>query len=81
MEHAIRKAVNQHFVSETKLKDVCNFYREGSGGWFVFNAARGNAMSSGAIKLTGKTRKGVKVYCPGSCAIHPAIKEDSPSKR
>jgi hypothetical protein len=81
MEHAIRKAVNGHFVSETKLKDVCNFYREGSGGWFVFNAARGNTVSSGAVKLTGKTRKGSRVYCPGSCAIHPAVKEESPSNK
>ncbi len=81
MEHAIRKAVNRHHVSESKLKDVCNFYREGSGGWFVFNAARSNAVSSGAIKLTGKTQKGVKAYCPGSCAEHPAIKEQSPSKK
>ena len=81
MEHSIRKAVNGHFVSETKLKDVCNFYREGSGGWFVFNAARSNAVSSGAIKLTGMTQKGVRAYCPGACAEHQAIKEQSPSKK
>lgn len=81
MEHAIRKAVSRHFVSETKLKDLCNFYREGSGGWFVFNTARANAISSGAIKLTGKTRKGTRVYCPGSCSEHPAVKEESPSRR
>lgn len=76
MEHAIRKAVYTHFVSDTRLRDVCNFYREGSGGWFVFNAARSNAISSGAIKWTGRTRKGARSYCPGSCAVHPPVTED-----
>jgi hypothetical protein len=80
MEHAIRAAVNRHFVSETKLKDVCNYYRESTGGWFVFNAARNNSLSSGTIKLTGKTRKGTRAYCPGSCAIHPVLKEDKMGK-
>jgi hypothetical protein len=81
MEHAIRKTVCVHFVSETRLKDACNFYREGSGGWFVFNAARSNAISSGAIKPTGKTRKGARVYCPGSCTVHPAIDDDDKPKK
>ena len=82
MEHTIREAVCTHFVSETRLKDACHFYRQGSGGWFVFNAARSNAISSGAIKLTGKTRKGTRAYCPGSCSEHPAIDgDDKPKKR
>ena len=76
MEHAIRKAVNRHFVSETALKDACHLYREGSGGWYAFNAARSNMVQSEAIKPTGKTRKGVRTYCPGSCAIHPPVKKD-----
>jgi putative DNA primase/helicase len=75
MEHAIRKTVNRHHVSERKLKDACHFYREGSGGWFAFNAARNNMLASEAIKLTGKSRKGTKLYCPGSCGTHPAVKE------
>jgi putative DNA primase/helicase len=74
MEHAIRKVVSRHFVSETKLKDVCHLYRAGSGGWFAFNAARKNMVQSGAIKLTGQTRKGTRTYCPGSCSAHLAIK-------
>ncbi len=77
MEHAIRKAVNRHFVSETALKDACHLYREGSGGWYAFNAARSNMVQSEAIKPTGKTRKGVRTYCPGSCAIHPPVKKDA----
>jgi hypothetical protein len=81
MEHAMRKTVNGHFVSETRLKDACNFYREGSGGWFAFNAARNNMMASEAIKLTGKTRKGARLYCPGFCTIHPPVKEDDKSKK
>jgi hypothetical protein len=74
MEHAIRKAVTTHHVSETRLKDACNFYREGSGGWFVFSTALKNAVASEAVKLTGKTRKGARMYCPGSCAIHLTVK-------
>jgi hypothetical protein len=81
MEHAIRKAVNRHFVSEKVLKDVCHLYREGSGGWFAFNAARNNMVQSEAIKPTGKTRKGTRAYCPGSCTIHPTNKEDEKSKK
>jgi hypothetical protein len=72
-EHAIRKAVNTHFVSERTLKDVCHFYREGSGGWWAYSTALRNVLSSKAIKRAGKTRKGVWVYCPGSCTIHPEI--------
>jgi len=81
MEHAIRKAVTTHHVSETKLKDACHFYREGSGGWFVFSTAVKNAVASEAIKLTGKTRKAVKTFCPGSCAIHQALKEEKSRKQ
>jgi len=81
MEHAIRKAVTTHHVSETSLKDACNFYREGSGGWFVFSTAVKNAMASEAIKWTGKTRKGAKTYCPGFCAVHPAIKEEEKPRK
>ena len=81
MEHAIRKAVNRHFVSETKLKDACNLYREGSGGWYAFQAARKNMLQSEAIKMTGKTRKKARVYCPGSCAEHPAIVEEEKPKK
>jgi hypothetical protein len=81
MEHAIRKRVNCHHVSETELRNACNYYREGSGGWFAFNAARSNMMASGAIKPTGKTRKGARTYCPGSCAAHLAIEEDSKPKK
>jgi primase-like protein/bifunctional DNA primase/polymerase-like protein len=76
MEHAIRKAVNTHFVSETKLRDACHFYRQGSGGWFVYKTALANAIDSGAVKWTGRTRKKMKVYCPGSCAAHLEIKEE-----
>ncbi len=81
MEHAIRKAVNRHFVSEKVLKDVCHLYREGSGGWFAFNAARNNMVQSEVIKPTGKTRKGTRAYCPGSCTIHPTNKEDEKTKK
>jgi bifunctional DNA primase/polymerase-like protein/primase-like protein len=76
MEHAIRKVVSTHHVSEKKLKDACNFYREGSGGWFIYNSARKNMLDSGAIKWTGKTRKGTKTYCPGMCAVHSAVEEE-----
>ena len=81
MEHAIRKTVNGHHVSEVKLKHACHYYREGSGGWFAFNAARNNMLASDAIKLTGKSRKGTKLYCPGSCGTHPAVKEDTKTKK
>ena len=80
MEHAIRKAVKTHFVSETKLRDACNFYRAGSGGWFVYKTALSNAVDSGAIKWTGRTRKKIKAFCPGSCSVHPEIKEEKPPK-
>jgi len=80
MEHIIRKAVTTHHVSEKKLKDVCHLYREGSGGWFVYKSAVKNMMDSGAIKWTGKTRKGTKTYCPGSCAAHPPVEEEKPRK-
>lgn len=75
MEHAIRKVVSTHHVSESKLKDACNFYREGSGGWYVYRSALGNCIESGVVKQTGKTRKGAKTFCPGSCAAHPEVKE------
>jgi putative DNA primase/helicase len=82
MEHAIRKRVDTHFVSEKKLKDVCHFYREGSGGWFIYSTALKNSLDSGTIKLTGKTRKGMKTFCPGSCAIHSAVEpEEKPKKK
>lgn len=81
MEHAIRKVVNAHFVSEAKLKDVCHFYREGSGGWFVFSTALKNAQASAAIKWTGKTRRGTRAYCPGSCVVHTAVTEDDKAKK
>ena len=72
-EHAIRKAVRKHFVSEKILKDACHFYREGSGGWWAYSTALKNVLLSGAIKHTAKTRKGARAFCPGSCALHPAI--------
>ena len=81
MEHAIRKAVNTHSVSEVRLKDACHFYRQGSGGWFVFKTALSNAIDSGAIKWTGSTRKKVKTYCPGSCSLHPEIKDEKKDKK
>ena len=72
MEHAIRKAVRSHHVSETKLKDACHYYRSGSGGAFVFNTALKN-VSARDIKWTANTSKGIKVYCPGACGIHPKL--------
>jgi hypothetical protein len=80
MEVAIRKAVNRHLVSESRLKDATHFYRENSGGWYAFGAARKNALSSGAIRLTGRTRRGVRAYCPGTCKRHPSIKDEDEPK-
>ena len=76
MTNLMRKAVGTHSVSDVRLNDACHFYRQGSGGWFVYKTALANAIDSGAIKWTGKTRKKTKTYCPGSCSIHPEIKEE-----
>lgn len=74
VEHTVRKTVTTHFVSETKIKDACNYYREGSGGHWVFNSGLKNAIRNGDVKWTGVTRKGIRTYCPGSCGIHTARK-------
>lgn len=81
MEHTIRKAVYTHHVSETKLKDACNYYRQGSGGEFTFGTALKNVIQSRAIKVTALTRKGTNSYCPGSCGIHQALKPPRRDKK